>query len=151
MLTGMERLGEWLSDLCRDIMWARARVLVEAGWFPGVGARYIVACPHSTDGIDTRHTKDTMFDWSNTAWEAEPGDRRIVDLDGEDHIAGETSCCSHQKCRRCGGRVHTQGAYGCLLEVCEDCPADAHLWRLLTPADDGHSHTHEILLDQGEQ
>ncbi len=55
---------------------------------------------------------------------------REANLDGSLHV--EDDCCrSSERCRRCGGRQHTQGTtyYGGLITVCEGCSCDEDLWK----------------------
>ena len=50
---------------------------------------------------------------------------KYIILDGELHTT-EKECCSifHRICKKCGGFVHRQPAFGCIMEVCEGCDGD---------------------------
>jgi len=45
-------------------------------------------------------------------------------MDGSRHYEGGHICGCVDACKKCGGIVHTQGAYGALLKDCENCDID---------------------------
>jgi hypothetical protein len=52
--------------------------------------------------------------------------RLVTNIDGEEHVVGDTLCCEPEECRACGGRLHSEGH----VSVCENC--DEARWRLET-------------------
>lgn len=55
-----------------------------------------------------------------------------ANLDGELHVACDEDCCEgimKKRCPTCGGKWHSQPIYGGMMYVCEDCPADADVWK----------------------
>ena len=53
---------------------------------------------------------------------------REANLDGMLHTEDGQCCRCERPCPRCGGRLHLQGIYGGMMEVCETCPVDADQW-----------------------
>jgi hypothetical protein len=47
---------------------------------------------------------------------------KFFNMDGTWHYIGN-DCCRYweKRCRTCGSIVHRQPAYGCILDVCEQC------------------------------
>ena len=53
---------------------------------------------------------------------------RIAWIDGMPHDRGGNECGCNRDCRRCGALLHYQAVWGGYVEVCEQCPEDAHCW-----------------------
>lgn len=63
---------------------------------------------------------DELYRWQLAQKAAPPP--RYFNMDGTRHSIGDTTDCSCSRtCEKCGSRLHSHGAYGCLLEMCERC------------------------------
>lgn len=124
-----------IADLVRDLLWARCRVLVVAGHRVDVAMPYLLLCadtPGAPNLPDVARPleREHRYVQDDLGWAP-----REACMDGSLHVEGE--CCGHRACTRlyprgggslCRGRVHVQGVYGGLMELCERCPGDADDW-----------------------
>lgn len=120
-----------LRELVRDLMWARARVLIEGGWRTRPAWRYIraleaeIPIPDELRARMRGHYTDREYQREVMQ---EPVPIRVADMDGDEHSTEPGACSCRDVCRECGGRCHTQGIYGGLMRLCEDCPVDSGYW-----------------------
>lgn len=125
VLTG-ETVVAFARDLIRDVLWAKAHVLVRGGYRTRPAWRYMraleaeIPIPENLRRLARGHYKEDL----------EPEEPpRCSDMDGDEHTTAR-DCCAilGRECRKCGGFVHVQPVYGALAELCEGCPEDAHYW-----------------------
>lgn len=122
-----------LEDLIRDVLWAKAHVLIRGGYMTRPAWRFVRACeseipiPENLRRLARGHYAEPDLEPERVA--------RVANMDGDDHREGDCCKLGHfgAVCTKCGGRVHRQPVYGGIAELCEGCPEDAHYWH--TPGD----------------
>lgn len=120
-----------LVELVRDLLWARAHVLILGGWRTRPAWRFVRACAPEIPIPDDLRTL-ARGHYSDRAWAREmmqePVPIRVADMDGDLHSTAPGVCSCREVCSRCGDREHYQPVYGGYMTLCEGCPTDSSCW-----------------------
>lgn len=119
---------DFARDLIRNVLWAKAHVLIRGGYRTRPAWRFLRACEAFGIPIPENLRRLARGHYEEPDLEPEQPPRQ-ADMDGDEHTTAR-DCCTilGRTCQKCGGFVHVQPVYGALAELCEGCPEDAHYW-----------------------